>query len=135
MMIVIAEEGEGSTIGEDGEIPLSSLRYTWTVLGMLNQFMDETAAIQEVWLAAYTLAIAEDHAHTITIMILVTIKCPTPLQIIILLEEEEAMEEAIITIIITEAGRQEIREMLAGMNWGIQSKLPWKAPFEICPVK
>ena len=93
------------------------------VPGIVNQFMDEMAAIREVCLVAYTLAIRENRAHTTTITILV-IKCLI-VQIIIIIIHHEA-------IIIDEAARQEIREMLDGMNWGIQSKLLWKAHFEAC---
>ena len=84
------------------------------VPGMVNQFMDEMAAIREVYLVAYTLAIREDRAHTTTITILVTKRLILQIIIIILLHE---------AIIITEAARQEIREMLAGVNWRIQYKL------------
>ena len=65
-------------------------------------------------LVAYTLAIREDRAHTTTITILVIKRLILQIIIIILLHE---------AIIITEAARQEIREMLAGVNWGIQCKL------------
>ena len=84
------------------------------VPGMVNQFMDEMAAIWEVCLVAYTLAIREDRAHTTTITILVIKRIILKIIIIILLHE---------AIIITEAARQEIREMLAGVDWGIQYKL------------
>ena len=68
----------------------------------------------EVCLVAYTLAIREDRAHTTTITILVIKRIILKIIIIILLHE---------AIIITEAARQEIREMLAGVDWGIQYKL------------
>ena len=57
------------------------------VPGMVNQFMDEMAAIREVCLVAYTLAIREDRAHTITITILVIKRLILQIIIIILLHE------------------------------------------------
>lgn len=124
--IMILCRDEGSMIEEDEEIPLLSLKYTWIVPGMVNQFMDGMAAIREVCLVAYTLAIREDRAHTTTITILVIKRLILQIIISILLHG---------AIIITEAARQEIREMLDGMNWGIQFKLLWKALFVTFLVK
>ena len=59
------------------------------VPGMVNQFMDEMAAIREVCLVVYTLAIQEDRAHTTTITILVIKRLI--LQIIIIVIHHEAI--------------------------------------------